>query len=57
MGQGEFAGWWVGFLGQLSFVGAWGVMFVGWGVVLGLGGVVLGLREVVLGLCGVGFGV
>ena len=57
VGQVGFAGWWVGFWGQVCCVGAWGVVFGGWRVVLRLGGVVLGLREVGLGLCGVGLGV
>ena len=57
MRQGEFAGWWVGFWGQVSYDRAWGVTFGGWGVVLVLGRVVLGLRGVILGLSVVGFGV
>ena len=42
VGQVGFAGWWVGFWGQVCCIGAWGVMFGGWKVVLGLCGVVLG---------------
>ena len=60
VGQIEFAGWWVGFLGQVCCVGAWGVVFGGWRVVLGgfglarggFGTVWDGFGGMVLGVCG-----
>ena len=48
--QGELAGWWLGLLGTVRCVRAWGIGLGGWRVILSLGNLILGLRGEVIGL-------